>query len=81
MARLSAVIGTSTALTGLSPFTNYSIMVLAYTSAGDGDYSKGISCATETEGVNNFILFRFKISCSCLYINFFEIMKLSNAQD
>ena len=49
-ARLSAVIGTTTTLTGLIPFTNYSVQVLAYTSAGDGDFSTSVSCSTETDG-------------------------------
>ena len=49
-ARLSAVIGTTTTLTGLIPFTNYSVQILAYTSAGDGDFSTSVSCSTETDG-------------------------------
>eukprot|EP00090_Calanus_glacialis_P038689 TRINITY_DN6743_c0_g1_i1.p1 TRINITY_DN6743_c0_g1~~TRINITY_DN6743_c0_g1_i1.p1 ORF type:complete len:1180 (-),score=156.79 TRINITY_DN6743_c0_g1_i1:583-4122(-) len=48
-ARLSAVIGTTTTLTGLIPFTNYSVQILAYTSAGDGDFSTSVSCSTETD--------------------------------
>ena len=50
-ARLSAVIGTTKTLTGLIPFTNYSVQILAYTSAGDGDFSTSVSCSTETDGV------------------------------
>ena len=49
-ARLSAVIGTTTALTNLSPYTNYSVQILAYTSAGDGELSSPVSCATEPDG-------------------------------
>ena len=49
-ARLSAVIGTSTALTGLKANTNYSVQVLAYTSAGDGLLSSPLSCSTESDG-------------------------------
>ena len=49
-ARLSAVIGTSTALTGLVSFTNYSVQVLAYTAAGDGELSPPTACATEQDG-------------------------------
>ena len=44
------MIGTSTALQGLLPFTNYSIQVLAYTSAGDGELSAPEACATEPDG-------------------------------
>ena len=49
-ARLSAVIGTTTALTGLRARTNYSVQVLAYTSAGDGVLSAPLSCSTEADG-------------------------------
>ena len=49
-ARLSAVIGTTTALTGLRARTNYSVQVLAYTSAGDGTLSAPLSCSTESDG-------------------------------
>lgn len=48
-ARMSAVIGTSTTLSGLTPYTNYSIQVLSYTSGGDGVYSSSISCTTQTD--------------------------------
>ena len=48
-ARLSTVIGSTTTLTGLIPFTNYSVQ-MAYTSAGDGDFSTSVSCSTETDG-------------------------------
>ena len=49
-ARLSAVIGTTTALTGLRADTNYSVQVLAYTSAGDGLLSPPLTCTTEPDG-------------------------------
>merc|ERR1719361_1627925 len=48
-ARLSAVIGTTTALTGLRANTNYSVQVLAYTSAGDGLLSPPLTCNTEPD--------------------------------
>ena len=44
------MIGTSTALTGLKANTNYSVQVLAYTSAGDGLLSSPLSCSTESDG-------------------------------
>ena len=49
-ARVSAVIGTSSAVTGLAAATNYSVQVLAYTSAGDGLLSSPLSCSTESDG-------------------------------
>jgi len=48
-AQLNTVIGTTTALNSLQPFTNYSIQVLAYTSAGDGVFSPSVACATEPD--------------------------------
>jgi len=48
-AQLNTVIGTTTALNTLQPFTNYSIQVLAYTSAGDGIFSPSVSCATNPD--------------------------------
>ena len=49
-ARVSAVIGTSSAVTGLAAATNYSVQVLAYTAAGDGPLSAPVSCTTEPDG-------------------------------
>ncbi|XP_053999258.1 cell adhesion molecule Dscam2-like isoform X3 [Hylaeus anthracinus] len=37
----------STVLHGLSPYTNYTVQVLAYTRAGDGVTSSPVSCTTE----------------------------------
>ena len=40
----------STVLHGLSPYTNYTVQVLAYTRAGEGVASSPISCTTEETG-------------------------------
>ncbi|XP_026843878.1 Down syndrome cell adhesion molecule-like protein Dscam2 [Drosophila persimilis] len=37
----------STVLHGLHPFTNYSVQVLAFTRAGEGNLSPAVSCTTE----------------------------------
>nr|XP_040568004.1 Down syndrome cell adhesion molecule-like protein Dscam2 isoform X1 [Lepeophtheirus salmonis] len=44
--RLSSV---STLLENLKKYSNYTLQVLAFTSAGDGKYSKVISCTTHTD--------------------------------
>ena len=49
-ARLSTVIGTTTALTNLHKFTNYTVQILAYTGAGEGKFSPAVSCSTEGDG-------------------------------
>lgn len=40
----------STVLHGLSPYTNYTVQVLAYTRAGEGVANSPISCTTEETG-------------------------------
>lgn len=40
----------STVLHGLSPYTNYTVQVLAYTRAGEGVTSSPVSCTTEETG-------------------------------
>lgn len=40
----------STVLHGLSPYTNYTVQVLAYTKAGEGVSSSPVSCTTEETG-------------------------------
>lgn len=44
------ILGVETYLHTLYKYTNYSIRVLAYTSAGDGVLSPSIYCATEEDG-------------------------------
>lgn len=41
---------TNTYIHGLQKFTNYSIKVLAFTSAGDGVVSDVLLCSTEEDG-------------------------------
>ena len=69
-ARLSAVIGTSTALQGLLSFTNYSVQVLAYTSAGDGELSAPEACATESDGECRY-LFQIVTECRVCGVNIY----------
>ena len=42
----------TTVLTGLHPWTNYSIRVSASTRAGEGKFSKPIHCITHQDGKN-----------------------------
>ena len=43
-------------------FTNYSVQILAYTSAGDGELSAPVACATEPDG-------------ECVIINLLDIVR------
>ena len=69
-ARVSAVIGTSSAVTGLAAATNYSVQVLAYTAAGDGPLSAPVSCTTEPDGEHHSALKcrRLSLSGLCKYV-------------
>ena len=47
ISRLSTV---TTVLENLRKFSNYTIQVLAFTAAGDGKFSKIITCSTHSDG-------------------------------
>lgn len=53
----------STVLHGLSPYTNYTVQVLAYTRAGEGVASSPISCTTEETGKPFPTLLYVLLSC------------------
>ena len=50
MPKMSRLLTTTVMLDNLRKFSNYSIQVLAFTSAGDGVYSDVVMCATHEDG-------------------------------
>lgn len=51
-AEIKRVVGVETLLLALKPHTNYTIQVLAYTTAGDGVPAHPIPCTTQQDGMS-----------------------------
>ena len=57
------------ALRDLKAFTNYSIRIAAFTSVGEGPYSKYLSCSTEEDGKNDYYIFYMELNYRAIFFS------------